>query len=255
MKNSMMLLKYLLCFCLLVKFSDAAGQENTDAIKTAGLFKHIQDAYSKAGALSYKMKYTYANEGTPGIILDSLSGAVDINGSNYRSVLDNTETISNGNYAIMLFRNDKIMYLAKAAKKQQAPAGVAMLDSTLTSVAGLKIAVENEAGYKVLTLAFPAKMQYKQIQVRLDTLTGFITQLKCIVKSDQMVDPQVSKPGAALNGYDEYAVVNLWLYDYQKFSGSLALFDEHTFFIKDGKEYKTTETYKDYKIFLGTPNL
>jgi len=228
------------------------GQQPAD--RALAEIKHTLDVYKNAGRLSYLMHYTYANESSPLNILDSVSGQVEINGTNYRYVLDSTETISNERYSIMLFKKDRMMYLAKPEKKQNSLNTLGILDSAILSIPGLQCSIAIHNTQRVITLVYPAKMQYRQVQFTTDTVTGFIQDVRCIVKTDQLVDPQVSK-AAQSNGYDEYAVVDVTLYGYSKAAPDAAAFDEHRFFSKVGKEYVTTEAYKDYKIFLGTPNL
>jgi len=218
-------------------------------------FRNMSDTYKKAGTLSYAMKYTYANESTPASILDSLTGNVEINTSGYRCVIDSTETISNDRYAIMLFKKDKVMYLSKPSKNQAAFDALSMMDSTLAAIPGLKGSIALNNNERIITLSFPAGNKYKEIRITADTTTGYIKQARYIVKTEQLLDPQLSKASVPLTGYDAYAIVDLKLYDYTKKTSDSSIFDEKTFFHKEGKEYKTTEAYKDYKIFLGTPNL
>lgn len=241
----------LLCF---VGISPGQAQDTLNIKQVSEQFKRMQDVYKNAGAISYRLHYTYANESTPAVILDSLSGEVDMNGNNYHSILDSTETITNERYAIILFKKDRLMYLARPSKNQAAFNALSMLDSTLAAIQGLQCIVSTTNDARVVTLQFPPQMKYKKIKFIEDTLTGYLREIKYVVKANQLLDPQVAKT-AGNAGYDEYGIVDVQLLEYRKNAVDNSFFNENVFFHKEGKEYKTTQAYKDYKIFLGTPNL
>ena len=88
-----------------------AQEQKTD--KAIQVFDALKQAYQIAQGVSFNVKYTYTNETRPNDVLDSLSGKFEISHDNYRYLLDSTETIHNNKYTIILFREDKIMYLTK----------------------------------------------------------------------------------------------------------------------------------------------
>src|ERR1019366_122429 len=91
----------------------SAQQNNTHRIME--LFGNIQEAYKKAGSLSCNLKYTYASESAPAVHLDSVAGKIEMHGENYRFLIDNTETIQTTNYTLLLFKDDKIMYISRSS--------------------------------------------------------------------------------------------------------------------------------------------
>ena len=58
--------------------------------------------------MSFDVNYSYSNESTPTVILDSLSRKIQMHGAKYHFFLDSTETIRNEHYTIVLFLMDKI---------------------------------------------------------------------------------------------------------------------------------------------------
>src|SRR5687768_7596976 len=97
------LLGTLLCFTIQAQKQEALQ-----------LMQKMTDTYQQAAGLSFEVQFRYASETAPNAWLDSLTGRFIINGTQYWSDIDNTETISTGEYTITLFRDDQLMYLTKA---------------------------------------------------------------------------------------------------------------------------------------------
>lgn len=243
----------ILIVCASVALTKA--QHANDIKKIAEEFKHLSTVYKQKASVSYDIKYVYTNESTPGIILDSLSGTVELNGDNYRSVLDSTETIKNKRYVIMLFKEDKVMYLAKPGNKEFLVNPGAVIDSLLSTMPDLQFATEVNEKFKTIRIVFPPAMPYKSISVTIDTSTGFIVKAKYIVKTEQLADTKTSLSDADGAAYDAYAIVEAQFNNYRINTIDANRFDEKTFFKKEGKDFIVTNAYKDYKIFVGTLNL
>src|SRR5882757_7430780 len=94
-------------------------------------FRALSDHYRNYESLSFTISYRYSAEDKPGITLDSLKGTFTISGNKYRYVMDSTEFIGDKDRVVVLYKQDRVMYLAKASPAMQSANPMSMLDSLL----------------------------------------------------------------------------------------------------------------------------
>lgn len=235
-----------------------AGAQQEDSLKNIlNEFKHLQRSYLQNKSVSFDIKYTYSNESTPENILDSLNGHVDISGTHFHSLIDSTETIQNDRYNIVLFKKDKIMYVSKASSLLKSYDPLAQMDSMLSKVHGLRCVISMNNNEKTLTLLFPEGLEYKKIDFVIDTISGLLISSDYWVKTEQLMDRSVFSDNENTDRkiYDRYALVKTNYFNYTNTAPGILRFDEKQYFIKTGKEFKTIDSFRDYKIFIATPNL
>jgi len=228
------------------------AQQNKDVVLSA--VRELQETYSKTKMLSTGIRYYYANETKPNIILDSLKGAIILNGSSYLLQLDSTEIMVNGKYSISLYKEDKLIYLNLPPSNAVTYNPVASLDTLFTQVEGVRGDVKEDGQYKTVAIVFPQGMPYKQILMVIDKRTGYLNKITMVLKTTFMT-PSMSEADLKREGYDTYALITTIYTNYQQVQLPEDYFNERRFFYKDGNDYRVTEQYKDYKIFLGSPNL
>jgi len=56
-------------------------------------------------------------------------------------------------------------------------------------------------------------------------------------------------------GYDDYALVQTTFSGYQPVQVAAGYFNEARFFTRKDKAFQVTEAYRDYTIFVASPNL
>jgi hypothetical protein len=244
MKKSMILF-----FLLGIAGSAAYAQdEKKQALR---LLQQLATTYKNTTHLSFDVQYRYAAESTPGVYLDSLSGHFKISGHRYWYDLDNTEAICTNDYVIMLFREDKVMYLAKpGAGKTTHP--VAMIDSLLVNSAGMALQLTDNKQWTTITFTFPPAYPCKKMEYVIDKKTGWLVKTVNVVRSEEMYEA-AARP--FIEGAVTYAVVEASYTNYQKDGFDDSVFDNDRYFKKQGAEYVTVTPFDTYKIFLGTPNL
>lgn len=231
--------------------SPAAAQSGQDVEKVMQVMKEVQGFYS-AGSQSFDIYYTYSNEHAPGKVLDSLSGKMELSGDDYRYIIGNTETIHNKHYTVVLFEEDMLMYVAKPdSSVSQANPLLPMQESLeRTGVTGCEITYKGNQ--KLVRISFKEGAPYKHIAITLDTLSKRLLSMRYVIKTALLMDAQDVAPDP---GYDEYAIVQAVLNNYKQLPVDERRFDEKQFFSREGNELKTTPAYKEYKIFVGSPNL
>lgn len=240
---------------LMISFLLISGHTflTAQTVDTARVFKEMNDLQKKyrEQAVSFNVSYSYASELHPGVILDSLTGKMDLDGSKYHYLVDNTETISNGRYNIILYGDDKIMYLAKPADLSTGdPAAQLRL---MMEQSGIEKCIITEKGNrKSLLVSFLPGSSYREVEMIIDKASGYLTETRYVVKTALLMESKGTTPDPE---YGEYAIVRTVLDNYKKLAEDISRFDEHTFFYKDGNEFKTTPAYQEYKIFVGSPNL
>lgn len=243
-------MKKFIILLLSVSFCYAVYAQPSQKQKAISSLKQLAAQYKEAQYLSFDISYKYATQENPDLFLDSLKGSFKMNGTNYWYSLDSTEYLSNQMFTLMLFKEDKIMYLSKPLD-QAAINPITVLDSVFLND-NIIYGITSTNGYEKLVLDFPAGSKNKQVEYHIDSKTGFITKMICLVQAEQLYDASVH---SVIEENGRYAVVEINLNNYKEKSFDSKQFDTGKYFIKQGDEFVTTASYESYKIFLGTPNL
>lgn len=251
MRNSITI-KLLMLMCAGLGFLNVYAQENSQLDGAISALNNIRKNYTEANSLSFEMMYRYSSENEPLNILDSLAGHVQVQKNKYHSLIDSTETISNDKYAVILFRDEKIMYLTKPSSVMKGIDSYAMLDSSLRQMPGITASISNDKQTTTIEFLLPGGGAYKKIVFVADSKSMLFRKIIYVMKAD-MAEP----PGTPdeMKAKDEYAVVETDFFNYSTEKIDDAVFDEKKYFIKNKTDYSATEMYKEYKIFIGSPNL
>lgn len=240
-------------FALFLVFAFISLYAQNDKVKPViDMLKQIRAVYDTSSNLSFDISYIYTDESLPNNILDSISGFIQINHSRYHWQIGTTETITNNRYAIMLFKEDKIMYVTKPFAKKGEIDPLALLDSSLILIKGLQTSIETQKKFKIIKLIFPEGNSCKNIQLSVDKKTGFLSVVDFVLK------PEALGNSAGINPKDiksAYVHIQAKYSNYRKDLINDSVFNESNYFIRDNNNFNTTAQYKDYKIFIGTPNL
>lgn len=247
MSKSAFLLLSVLAFNFLKAQSRA---DNVQAIIDA--MRQLHTAYDSGRYLSFNVAYTYADVNAPDQILDSISGLIQINNNRYHWQIGTTETVANEHYAIMLFKEDKVMYITKPFAKSGEIDPLAKLDSSLLLINGLQTSIKMQKNMKFIKLNFPPESGYKSIQLLINKKTGFLNTVDFIVKPESIGNYGMAD---SKNIKAAYVHIKANYSNYKKDSIDDSIFNESNYFIKNISNFNTVSKYKDYKIFIGSPNL
>ena len=212
----------------------------------------LAERYVHTPMLSFDVVYRYASEASPGRYLDSLRGSFKMDGMRYWYLLDSTEMLCADKWVVILYREDKIMYLSLAGARAMPANPMAMLDSFLAKKDGLEYGVTDAGGQTKVTVSFGKESSCRQLEYDIDDKTGLLTRMVSVVKSEQLYEPSVRSlvsPGAS------YAVVETLFTNYHEKSFVEGVFDAGRYFKKEGDAYVCVAPYNQYKIFLGKPGL
>lgn len=248
--------KLILLLCLnTCIYTASKAQQNVTVESVIGLLKQMRAGYDSIANLSFDVAYTYSKQNTPAEVLDSLSGRMQVSNHRYHWNISNTEMIANDKYVVMLFKEDKLMYITKPA--QQTINNLdpfARFDSSLFLMKGLQCSVEKKKNIVNISLHFPDSSSYKQIGLSIDQKTGFMISTLFIIK------PEALKQfgdfdSEDLKGGNSCVRIEARYFNYSKEIIEDTVFSEDSYFKKTGTAFTTAEPYNDFKIFIGSPNL
>lgn len=244
---------YILVLLLATLGAKQASAQATDEKQATILaLKKLATVYRAFKNLSFDVAWYYADEQKPSVYLDSLRGQFKLSGNNYWYSLANTEIVSDGRFAVVLYKEDSLMYLTRSSAATQMVNPVTQIDSFLQHHENLVFHSSNTGSIQRVAIDFPANGPYKSISYDIDVKTGYMLRMRSVVQSDLLLDPSVRQAAGNMSGY---AIVEVWFTRYSTNSFSNAVFDMNHYFRKEGQEYVTVAPYNTYKIFLGTPDL
>lgn len=220
------------------------------------LLKKMQQAYQQADYLSFHMNYVYANDDNPNHPTDSLQGEVQLDKDRCRFVIDNTETILTGKYSIRIMNDEKLIYLSGKGKgASPLPDLPGIMDSLLTTLKGLTLSVHKQGIYKVLDIHFPPGQMYSRISLTVDPVSGLLQQAAYAVRTISLVGKEmVASPGHDAP-YQPEGIVSVVYSKYEHHRFDDGLFDENQIFTHVTGRYEPVGQYKEFHIFLASPNL
>src|SRR5882762_3669781 len=117
-------------------------------------FRALSARYQSYKSLSFTLSYKYSAEDKPGIYLDSLKGYFTMSGNRYRYVMDSTEFIGDKDRVMVLYKQDRVMYLSKSSPAQQSGNPLALLDSLLLKNDSVSCHLSGTKEQQKITLSF-----------------------------------------------------------------------------------------------------
>ena len=244
----------ILCLSMAASIAGRTQVADTGADSLQAFTRRVQAAYTKAGALSFKLKYLYANGGEPGKYIDSLPGEVQMNAGRSRVVIDGNETVLTGKYAIHVLRDDKLIYLA-AAMHGAGENPVGMLDSAFAHIKGLSTHLFRRDGAQILILDFPPGQAYTRMEISIDDRTGFFQRIAYSINTVGFVARDMIEGPGHPAPYESKGRVVILFSDYKKGAFDDRVFNTANFFTQMAGKYEPAGPYKDYRIYLASSNL
>lgn len=241
-----------LIFLVCLTSRTTLSAQPADGTKIQDLFRAVAEHYRNAGNLSFDVTYKYAAEGEPGRWLDSLSGNFKMNNSSYWYRLDSTEAMGTRDYALILFREDRVMYLSRPNSQTRSANPLTQFDSLVLKDNKVKAGLTEDGNQELVTLEFQPGLVYKRITYYIDRKTYFLTRMISMVRSDQLYEKSVR---SMMKGTDSYVIMETDYNNYQRGGFPEGELDTGRYFKKEGGEYVTLPPYDSYKILLASSNL
>lgn len=213
--------------------------------------KALSEKYRSTPQLSFDIKYRYAAENNPAVYLDSLQGKYKINGSSFFYEIDKTQTIFNGQYVLVVYEEDSLIYLSKPSENLLSANPVSLLDSVIANKE-LSYEMEENRHTKKITLEFKNDPQYKRVTYEINKKSGYLSKLTQVVNSAQMYDPEMMD---SVSEEGNFSIVEAFFDHYEKGRFDNSLFDVERYVKKQDAAYIPVSPYQSYKVFLASPNL
>ena len=248
MKRSIVLFLVLLCGMA------TRAQNRPDTARMLDLLAKVQELY-KSKPLSFHVRYTVAGETDPSMVLDSMQGEVAVNGASSHYRLPGMETVTNPRYQIILFKEDKLMYLGRPVAPAAAQDPMAQVRALIAAGTIESAAIREEGRELVLEIGFGGSSACKTIRLQLEKATGLVRSIRYLLKTELL--PGIFGAEADDNNaaYGNFVTVQMDFSSYKTLDDGPGRFDEKNFFTREGGNFKTTAAYQDYTIFKATPNL
>lgn len=235
------------------------GWFSIQAQKVAGLKEAVAALNTirdngKTAPYGFDIKYIYSNESRPASILDSLTGKIEIAGSNFYCLMDSTESIHIGMHNITLFQEDKLMLIG-VVNPDSLPEPVAYVQAMITKSGAQSCTITSNGRVKTINISFKEGSPCKQMKLQIDTVANHMLSVDYSLKTILLVDPAAQAENKIPEGYDEYALVRTTFFNYHMLKQPEARFKEDQYFFKEGTEYKPAAAYSDFQVVQSTPNL
>lgn len=243
--------KILLSFLLSSSLLPIVRAQMADKQKAIESLRSLSERYKNYKSLSFTIAYKYSAEDKPGLYADSLKGSFTMSGSRYRYIMDSTEFIGDKDRVVVLYKQDRVMYLAKSSPAMQSGNPMAKLDSILLKNDSVRIRMDETKKQQTIVLLFPSGSPTREIRFVIDRGSGYMTRMVQVVLSKQLYDPSV-RP--LVEGHSSYAIVETDFTNYREGNGDEQALDQGQYFKKEGKQYMPLPPYDSYKLFLGTPD-
>jgi hypothetical protein len=238
----------ILCSCSVATMALA---QSSDKQQVMAAMRALSNRYKNFKRLSFTIAYKYAAEDKPGLYLDSLKGSITVSGNRYDYSIDSTEFIGGIDLSVILFKQDKIMYLVRPSAAQRNVNPLAMLDSLLTRNDSVDCRLTETGTEQTITMTFKPGKATKRVEYTIDRNSGLLTKMINVVPAKELYNA-TAKP--LVKGNSSYAIVETEFRDYREDSGE-DVPDPGRYCKKQGDRYVTLAPYESYKIFLGTPDL
>jgi hypothetical protein len=229
------------------------GQGLSDTTKLYTEMAKAQKAY-KEHALSFDIRYTYSSELHPAKILDSLIGYMELAGNSYHYKLDNTETFANSHYNIILYKEDKLMYLTKPVEGNTGDP-MSRLRKMMSSANIKSCVMLNKGNLEIFRINFNTESSCREMEITIEKSTGYLLSMRYILKTELLMETQGNPNVTPDPEYGPYAIVQSDFKNYKSLKPDVVLLNEQDFFYKEGNVFKATAAYSSYKVFAGSPNL
>ncbi|WP_205511893.1 hypothetical protein [Longitalea arenae] len=227
--------------------------DTTSAIKQ--FMQRVQQAYRSASYLSFHVHYRYANQNQPDNYIDTMSGEVAMDRNRMRYLIGDIETVTNDKYTIQVIKDQKLIYLS-VPHSVQLPDPVAMLDTVLTRLDGIRTQITRNKGIATLQMNFPPGHTYKNITMSVNEATGYFQKIVYELYTEGLVEKdQLMQPGNH-GTYQTEGRIEIVFSDYRQGQFTDKLFNEERYFTRLGQgKYEPSEKYRDYQLFLASPKL
>ncbi len=239
---------------LLAGFGLAAQNMPAASINLAGDMAKVKLAYKNKAYLSFDVRYRFALETNPAVVVDSLPGSFKMSGSYYWGILDSNEYMQNHNLALQVYKAGSIITVANPQAADPEPLRLGLLDSMLGKNSYTVSGIQSGASRTLLISFSGSSFAYKNMAISYDTATGLLNQVRYTIKDDYIGLSESYDYRADANS-SPYVVVTMDYFNYSTAPFANTVFLTENYIIKNGTVYEPASGYSGYQVFITTPQL
>lgn len=233
---------------ILLNTKSVSGQQAAPSELTK-LLLDLQSKYQENKDLSMRVVYTYADEHHPDVVLDSSVASIDIDSNSYHCLVDSTDIYANDSFTVVLFKEEKIMYVSRTHLKSALYNPAIMLDSLMRMNKQLHAQIEETNAEKIIVLTFPEGSKYRKIELTLDKESGFLTGIDYLLKTQLLLDEGEKRLADSLT--ESYAILKARFIRTPR-THHLKNYSPEMFFVKQQDHIYPTAAFKDYQVMVGS---
>jgi hypothetical protein len=226
----------LLLFCL--PFDKLAAQENDYNVKNE--LAKIQQAYKGERPLSFSIQYLYSTVNAPQHYVDSIGGTFRLKGENSWGHLGDAEYICNKDYRITLYKATNTLLLDK--RDDEEALAFFSMDSLFGKPEAFTVHTLQPGS---VSLSIRGNQLCDSVFLRYDPATYYLQRIVYSLKSQPDADTKEQEKG----------LVQIVFSDYSTAAFDEAVLSADRYVQKKGKEYKPSNTYNTYNLYLASSKL
>lgn len=243
--------KYILLVFLIYCCGRTSAQDSSQVLLDK--LKAISTAYSNQKMLSFDIVYKYSLESAPDKYLDSLRGSFKIDSDEYWYVLDSTVTVQNKNHNIILYKEDNLIYLAKA-NPASVSADVLMQNPMQLLKAKGKFTTQYTSGEHTneIHINFQDHADYKKFQFIVEKGSGRLLKIRQVVDSRLLNDPSGIETSASPKSF---GIIDMEFSNYSNTPFDRSVFLSSKYIEYSEGKYNPSAGYSNYTVFQASPDL
>jgi hypothetical protein len=236
-------MKHIINISLLLLLTINCRAQSNDIKNASRLLQQVQKAYTEQNFLSFSVSYRLTATG----VADSLKGNIKMSGNNYLIDLDSSLTIHTGIKTIVLFKEDKLLYVTKGSNGTEAVMPLAITDSSYyKNIAQTEVKTTTEV--REIAITFKESQPYKKMFITIDRATNFITHISYAVPATMLQQATNNETLQKLSAGGE-AIIEIVFAGYSKTAFDPSVFYEDNYYKKDGDVLVPVDAYADYTVY------
>ncbi|SFQ31172.1 hypothetical protein [Parafilimonas terrae] len=219
------------------------------------LEKSLEMYQHNDSALSFHVKFYYADYNEPSLIQDSITGVFAMSGKKVFFDIGKTKAVKNDSLAITVFEEDKLIYISSIQDKLKEYQPGSVLETLLSAnyAAEKKIAINSNIAE--IQLKFKDTSICKSVAIEIDTNTSYIVKIETVVRKDAADDE--ANQYMLSHSEDDYSIITALYQEYALAPKTSSPEFEASQYIQKNAEghYMPSSRYADFTIFLANPKM
>ncbi|GAO44441.1 hypothetical protein [Flavihumibacter petaseus] len=211
--------------------------------------KSAAAVFLDTGYLHVDLVYKYSNEATPLQIEDSLRGSIKIWGKRFWYALSNTEATCDDSVAVIVFKEDQLLYLTRPSGQHLLQQQFSLLDSLSDGRFQSAISVSADGRQRKYVVKFLNPQYYKELEFWTDNKGR-------LVKTRQLLHRRLLDANAPIDGVaGNWVFVEVSFLHVNRNDFNPADFDTQKLVRKEQNGWVAQAPYQHYSVFKANPSL